>query len=65
MTTAKVDETLVRINNNIPSQDSTYLDDLHLQTYTLLKQIPKKQDILGLQNMQQNKMEFCLKVTLI
>ena len=31
MTTAKVVETSVNINNNNSSQDSTNLDDLHLQ----------------------------------
>ena len=32
MTTAKVVETSVNINNDSPSQDSTNLDDLHLKT---------------------------------
>ena len=32
MTTAKVVETSVNNNKNIPSQDYTNLDDLHLQT---------------------------------
>ena len=32
MTTAKVDETSVDVNNNSPSQDYTNLDDLHPQT---------------------------------
>ena len=32
MITAKVVETSVNINNNSPSQESTNMDDLHLQT---------------------------------
>ena len=33
MTTAKFLEASVNVNNNSPSQYSTYLDDLHPQTY--------------------------------